>query len=353
MLVKNPLQVIRIHHLDLDQVTGQVIEDFAASSQCVANRHRRLVDDPLHLGLDLADRLGTVHRVVAKRLRPLEGRTDVVFAIKYPAHLATHAKVRDHPPGNVGGSLQVVLSTRRRLLVHDLLGHNTAQQAADLVLEFRLHHQLLLVIGPMHRVTQCTVAARDDRNLVHGIGVGQHTGHQCVAALVVGYPQLFVLMNDPSLLLQPRDHPLHTLLELSHRHSLLVASSRQQCRLVDQVGQVGTDKSRSDPGQAAQIDAVVHLDLAGMHLENRLATLDVRSVDQHVTVETARPQQCRVERFGAVGRSHDDHTLLGRKPVHLDQQCVQGLLTLVVTAGHTTASHLAQCVEFVDEDDRR
>ena len=69
-----------------------------------------------------------------------------------------------------------------------------------------------------------------------------------------------------------------------------------------------------------------------MYLGNLLPTADIRQADHNLTVETPWPQQRGVKYVWTVGRSNDDDTVIAFEPVHLDQQLVQGLFTLVVSA---------------------
>ena len=81
------------------------------------------------------------------------------------------------------------------------------------------------------------------------------------------------------------------------------------------------------------------------------AALDVGNVDDDLAVEATRPQEGRVQDVGPVGRTeHDDPERAG-EAVHLDEQLVEGLLTLVVAATHAGATLAASGVELVDEDD--
>ena len=74
-------------------------------------------------------------------------------------------------------------------------------------------------------------------------------------------------------------------------------------------------------------------------------------VDGDLTVEAARAQQGGIEDVGPVGgRDHDD-VVLGLEAVHLDQQLIERLLALVVTAAETGAAMAADRVDLVHEDD--
>ena len=88
-----------------------------------------------------------------------------------------------------------------------------------------------------------------------------------------------------------------------------------------------------------------------MDLQYRLTSAYVGPVDQHVAVEPSGAQQGRIKCFRPVGGGHDDHAAVGTETVHLDQQGVEGLLALVVSADDAAAAGLAQGVQFVDEHD--
>ena len=91
----------------------------------------------------------------------------------------------------------------------------------------------------------------------------------------------------------------------------------------------------------------------GVDRQHRLAALEVGGADRDLPVEPAGPQQRRVQDVGPVGGRDQDDAALGVEPVHLDQQLVQRLLALVVTAAHAGAAVPADRVDLVDEDDRR
>ena len=88
-------------------------------------------------------------------------------------------------------------------------------------------------------------------------------------------------------------------------------------------------------------------------LQDRLASLDVRLVDEHLPIEPARPHQRGVEHLRPVRRGHDDDALPRVEAVHLREQLVQRLLALLVPAHRRLLADLAERVELVDEDDAR
>ena len=79
----------------------------------------------------------------------------------------------------------------------------------------------------------------------------------------------------------------------------------------------------------------------------------VGPVDDDLAVEAARAQQRRVEDVRPVGGGDQDDVVLHLEPVHLDEQLVQRLLALVVTAAEAGAAVAPDGVDLVHEDDAR
>ena len=88
-----------------------------------------------------------------------------------------------------------------------------------------------------------------------------------------------------------------------------------------------------------------------MYLDDGFSSLDVRKTYHDLTVESARSQKCRVQNVRSVGGSDDDDAGVLLESVHLNQELVQGLLSLVVAAADTGTSLTSHCVDLVDEYD--
>ena len=105
----------------------------------------------------------------------------------------------------------------------------------------------------MHREAQ-RPAARDDRNLVHGIGVRQAACGQSMATLVIGRPFSILVINDPRMLRQAGDDTINGLFKLILRNTLFVFSSSQQRRLIDEIRKVSADKPGGQLRDSSEID---------------------------------------------------------------------------------------------------
>src|SRR6202021_436358 len=105
-----------------------------------------------------------------------------------------------------------------------------------------------------------------------------------------------------------------------------------------QVGQVGSSQAGSAAAQHGKIDIVAQRNLLGMHPQNGLAAPHVGAIHYHAAIKTAGAEQRRIENVGSVRSSHQDDAFVGFEAVHLNQQLVQGLLTLVVPAAQACAT---------------
>ena len=83
------------------------------------------------------------------------------------------------------------------------------------------------------------------------------------------------------------------------------------------------------------------------------APAHVRQIDHDLPVETAGPQQRRVQHVRPVGRGDDDDAFLRVEAVHLDQQRIERLLAFVVAAAQAVAAAAADRVNFVNENQAR
>jgi hypothetical protein len=121
--------------------------------------------------------------------------------------------------------------------------------------------------------------------------------------------------------------------------------------LVHEVREVGAGEARRAACQHLEVDLGCDGLALGVDLEDAEPTTQVGPVHDDLAVETARTQECRVEDVGPVsGRDHDD-VVLDVEAVHLDEQLVQRLFALVVTATETGTAVPSHGVDLVHEDD--
>ena len=88
-----------------------------------------------------------------------------------------------------------------------------------------------------------------------------------------------------------------------------------------------------------------------MNAKDFLAALNVRTRHDHAPVKTARAQQRRIENVRPVCGSDQDYAFSGFEAVHLDQQCVEGLLAFGVPAAQAGSAMAPNRINFIYEDD--
>jgi hypothetical protein len=188
---------------------------------------------------------------------------------------------------------------------------------------------------------------------VDRIGVREQLADDRVAELVVGRHEPLLLRHHAALLLGAGDHPHDPLLELAHRDLALVGARGEECRLVDQVGQVRAGEPGRLTGERVEVDLLRQRLASRVDLEDLLAALAIGAVDDDLTVEPSWTQQRGVEYVRAVGGGDEDDVVLHLEAVHLDEKLVQRLLALVVAAPHAGAPVAPHGVDLVHEDDAR
>src|SRR5262249_58446754 len=129
----------------------------------------------------------------------------------------------------------------------------------------------------------------------------------------------------------------------------LAAARRQDCTFVQEVGEVGTRKASSLLGQRLKVDVQVERFAASMYVEDRPPATNIRPIQHHLAIETARAQQRRVEHVWSVGGSHNNDVRMRIEAIHLYQHLVEGLLALVVRTAQASTALAADGVYLVHQ----
>ncbi len=241
-------------------------------------------------------------------------------------------------------------------LEDQLLGRPSAEQHGQLGPQLGAGDEVL-VLGREGQRPAEGPAPGDDRDLVDRVGVREDVADEGVTALVVG-DERFSSRSDMTRLLRsgPAMHAVDGLLHLrtSSMRSLPPWRAARRAASLRRLARSAPVKPGCAAGQHVEVDVVAQrLALGRVHLEDRLAALEVGAVDHDLAVEAARPQQGGVEDVGAVGGGDEDDAGLHVEAVHLDEELVERLLPLVVAAAQAGAAVTADGVDLVHEDDGR
>ena len=88
-----------------------------------------------------------------------------------------------------------------------------------------------------------------------------------------------------------------------------------------------------------------------MHAEDFFTAFDIRQADGDLTVEAARAKKRGIEHIRTVGRGDDDDAFLSVEAIHLNEQGIESLFTLIVTSTHAMTAVTAHGVDFINEDE--
>jgi len=138
-----------------------------------------------------------------------------------------------------------------------------------------------------------------------------------------------------------------------HGDGLRIITGGQQRRFIDQVRQVGPGKARCAPGNNTNINSGIQRDflIADMDVQDFLPPFNIRIGHNNLPVKTAGTQQRVVQHIRPVGGRHQNDTIVGIEPVHLNKQLVQCLFTFIMTAAKSCAPLAAYGVYFIDKYD--
>ena len=263
-----------------------------------------------------------------------------------------HTILRYHRTCQLRRLLDIVGSAGRHRIKYDFLCCTTRQEGHQHRMKLCLRVQILLFLRHLHHIAECTHGTWYDGDLLYRLRILLNRGNQRMSDLMVGNDTTLLLTEDTVLLLLTDEHDLDRLEEVRLGHLLTTMLDRRDGCLVHHVCEICTDRTGSRQCNLVEIDGIIQLHILCMHLQNIDTSLEVRLLHDDTTVETARTQQCRVEDFRTVRRTHDHDPLRGIEAIHLRQQLVQGLLALLVST-EAGISRLTDGIDLIDEDDAR
>ena len=268
------------------------------------------------------------------------------------AELLAHAPFADHLAGDAGGLADVATSAVCHVAEEDLLRDASAHDDDEPVEQFLLVVRVTVALGQAHREPERR-AARDDRDLVQGIGVRQQAAEEGVASLVIGGVFLFLVAHGERAALAAPADLVARVFQLETRDRLEPLAGGEERGLIHHIGEFRAAVAGRAAGDDGHVHVLGEFHLLGMDAENFLAAFHVGQRDGDLPVEAARAQERGVEHVGAVCGGDDDNAFLRIKAVHLDQESVERLLALVMAAAEAVAAVPAHGVDFVDEDEAR
>ena len=131
---------------------------------------------------------------------------------------------------------------------------------------------------------------------------------------------------------------------------LLIASSRNGS-LIHEILELPPRKSRGMMSNGLEIYIGLQGLATGMDSQDASTSLEIGKVHSDLPVETTRSQQGQIQNIHPVGGGNGDDSWVAIESVHLHQQLVDGLLTLVVSAGKSCTTLVTYSINLINEDD--
>mmetsp|Transcript_80025 Transcript_80025/g.203648 ORF Transcript_80025/g.203648 Transcript_80025/m.203648 type:complete len:409 (+) Transcript_80025:457-1683(+) len=271
------------------------------------------------------------------------------------ANRLRHAELCHHRRGHLRALLEVVGCTRGDIVlaIDDLLCQAPTKCHTHAVLQEFLGVQAAVqAVFRWHEDCHASCRASGyDADLRDDIEVA-HKGTQNRMPGLVVRDKLALLLGHHSILLLQADHDaLQSIRNVILVDLGLVLPRGHDRALIQQIRQVCSGHARRLPGDSSEVHGGRQRLVLGVHLQDGSAALHIGRVHLDLPVETPWPNQCRVQDVRAIRGSQHDDTIVAFEPVHLRQELVDGLLTLVVALTESCTTLPAHRIDLVDEDD--
>src|SRR3569833_854953 len=277
-----------------------------------------------------------------------------ILGVSERTELVRQTPLRDHVAREIGRPLDVVRSARRHRLGPEdqFFGNTAAKQRCNRTLEPALREAVAILFRQELRDAQ-RATARDDGHFVYRVVLGDSHTDDGMTGLVISRHLLLGLAHHHGAPLGAHHDLVLRTLELVHAHHALVGARGEQGGLVHEVGEVGAGEAWRTAGDIAWLHVVVQLNTPHVYTHNLLTASHVWHRHHDLPVEAARAQQGRIQDVRPVRGGDDNGALIAFEAIHLVQQLVQGLLTLVVPTAQPRTAVPANGVDLVDENGAR
>ncbi len=254
-----------VHGFFFEQGVGQQLKLVQVGMQDITHAFVGGIDNQPYLQVYLPG--GLLPVVLAARQVPSQENMLSGAGVVDKAHFLAHAPLADHFARYVGGLHDIHGGSGGDIVKDHFLGQASAYAYRDMVQQFFAREMHLVLLRQVHGGSQIGRAARYNGDFMQRGGVFAEHAHQGVAGLMVGGQAPVFLVNTPAAPLLAPAHLVPGLFQLRQPYLVQIASGGQQCRLIDQVGQVGAGKARRAPGDDAHVGFGVDGDFFGVHIK--------------------------------------------------------------------------------------
>ena len=191
----------------------------------------------------------------------------------------------------------------------------------------------------------------DNGNFVERVGVGTQMPHNRMPKFMVRGNFFLLLCQSPRAFFCSQGHLLHSIHQIFLGDGLVSAPRGENRRLIHDVFQIRPREPDGLPGNCTKVGPLRNFLPIGMDLENLLAGLKVRLIEEDATIEPTWPEERHIEHVRTIRRCHHNDVRPLLKAVHFRENLVQCLLPLVMSTAEPRAPTLpTHSINFIDEN---
>ena len=217
-------------------------------------------------------------------------------------------------------------------------------------MQFFLRIKVFLFLRNLHDVAERTHGAGHDRDLLHGLGVLLDCSNESMADFMVGNDPALLLAHDAVLLLLADQDLFNRDEQVLLGDVFALVLDGIDRRLVNHIGKIGADRPACCERNFLEVDGLVHPDVLGVNLQDRLTSLQVRALHDDPSVKAAGTKECLIQDLRAVRCAQDQDSLGRVKPVHLREELVQGLFSFFIASAVLRVTASADRIDLINEN---
>ena len=209
----------------------------------------------------------------------------------------------------------------------------------------------LVFLRQRHCIARCSHSRRNNGNCINRLHIRQHVKQNGMAGLMISCNLFLLIRNNFTALLCSDSHLNKGLSNIFLNQISTSIFSRQNSRLIQQVFQLCTCKTSCSLSNLMKIHIVSQRFILGMNLQNLFSSFHIRNSHRHLAIKTSGTQDSRIQDIHAVGSCHNNNAFVDPKAIHLYQQLIQGLFSLIMSTAHTGTSTSCHCINLINKND--
>mmetsp|Transcript_8259 Transcript_8259/g.16557 ORF Transcript_8259/g.16557 Transcript_8259/m.16557 type:complete len:200 (+) Transcript_8259:681-1280(+) len=172
-----------------------------------------------------------------------------------------------------------------------------------------------------------------------------------MACFVVCHKSLLCLRHDGSLLLWSSNNALEGISNFIVCDLSKITTSRENSSFVHEVGKISSCETWGSACHFVKVNIFCQRLSCRVHLQNRHTALNIWTIDSHLTIKSPWAKQGGIQDIWSVCGSKHNDTCVAFKSVHLCQQLIDGLLSLIITSSHSSTTLSSYGIDLIDEND--